>query len=40
MLTVVLKIQLSEIAPSSSPGKEEPLSIEPSPPKSEQYAFL
>ena len=39
MLTVVLKIQLSEIAHPSSPDKEEPLPIEPIKPKSKRYAF-
>jgi len=39
MLTVLLKIQLSETSHPSSPGKVETLPIEPTKPKLKPYAF-
>ena len=39
MLTVLLKIQLSDTSHSSSPDKEETLPIEPTKPKIKRYAF-
>ena len=39
MLTVLLKVQLSETSLPSSPDKEETLPIEPTNPKSKRYAF-
>ena len=39
MLTVLLKIQLAETTHPLSPENEEALTIEPTKPKSKQYAF-